>query len=55
MLPSPCTASSQSFPVNAFRWRETNGSKNRSNHVTRNASATRNYEALRDEEMSYLS
>ena len=54
MLPSPCTASPQAFSVNAFRWRETNGSKIRSDHVTRNASARRNYEAFWDEEMSYL-
>ena len=45
MLPSPCTASSQAFPVNAFRWHETNGSKPRSDHMIQNASATRNYEA----------
>ena len=37
---SPFTASSQAFSVNAIWWRET-----LPNHVTRNASAARNYEA----------
>ena len=40
-LPSPCTASSQAFSVNAFWWR-IRDPKTRADRLIRNASATRN-------------
>ena len=42
VLPSPCTAFSQSVSVNSFRWRIRG---ERSDHVTQNALAARNNEA----------
>ena len=42
-MPSPCSASSHAFSVNAFRWRIWENT--RTDHVTQNALATQNNEA----------
>ena len=46
-LPSPCTASSQAFSVNAFWWR-IRDPKTRADRLIRNASAARNTKKARE-------
>ena len=51
-MPSPCTSSSHSISVRAFRWRIWE-KKNSLGHVTRNAFAARNNEAYGEGRQSF--